>query len=638
VLRTRRSCTRSIRPELRSIAPRAALVALAVAALFALDALRVAAQGIGDANCDGSVDEFDMRALVERLFDAQDCGHADPNLDGLTSAPDLSSEIRLLHVTPTPTETEPPTPTETPTPSLGPVITYFGIAGSSGRLAPVSEVNEDGIPVINRAAGVGFKIVIEAAPGITGSAVGQLLSNSRPGNPASLPDLQLQSNRDLGNASTAVCSGGVPGVDPPRYDLEQYIADALNDFSCRFSIATTRGASCTIDDFDNPNLAAPASRIQFCYQVTAVEAFGAGDTLLTVRVRDRIGNLGAIARLLVRLPGTAPTNTPTRTAPPTTPPSRTSTATATDTAARTSTPSSTSTRTATAIPPSPTRTSAATAAPTITRTPVGGSPTATTGSSTATRTRTSTLGGPSRTRTPTPSPTRTTSAVTATAPPSATRTRTAAPTPTATPATTASGPLITFFGLIRADNRYNPADLAGTTPDGIPIYRRTLGTGFVIVVEGKRGSANRQAGTSSFNSDPGDPTILPDLQIQANRNLGNGSTAICDDMAPDLGGVPAVNPPRFDSTQLVANALNDFGCRFVDGEGQPRARNAMTACVLFEDGEFRFFESSSVVQYCSAVIPQALKFPNGDTLLTARLRDVNGNVGPSARIIVRVGN
>src|SRR6185295_3065722 len=125
------------------------------------------AQDRGDANCDGTVDDADLTALISRIFAPQECGQADPNLDGVTSAPDLMGEIDLLMITPTPSETIPPTATETPTPALGPVITYLGLAGSGGKLAPVSDVTEDGIPIINRAAAVGFKIVVEAAPGIT---------------------------------------------------------------------------------------------------------------------------------------------------------------------------------------------------------------------------------------------------------------------------------------------------------------------------------------------------------------------------------------------------------------------------------------------------------------------------------------
>ena len=111
---------------------------------------------------------------------------------------------------------------------------------------------------------------------------------------------------------------------------------------------------------------------------------------------------------------------------------------------------------------------------------------------------------------------------------------------------------------MRADNRYNPGDLIGTMPDGTPIYHRPLGTGFVIVVEGKPGTSKLAVGTNAYNSDPGDPAILPDLQIQVDRDLGDGSPSICDNMPPTIGGVPAVNPPRFDTNQTIANTINDL--------------------------------------------------------------------------------
>lgn len=612
------------------------------------------AQEIGDANCDGVVDEADVPALIGRIFAPRDCGDADPNLDGATTAADLCRQVALILVTPTPTETPVPEPTETSTPSLGPLVTYFGLAGSAGRLIPVSEFTDDGVPVVNRTAGTGFKVVIEAAPGITGATVGQILLNSQPGG---LPDLQLESSRDLGNGNLAVCAGGVPAVDPPNFAADPFVADAMNDFSCRFSVATIRGATCTLDDFDNPAFARPESRIQFCYQVTANETFGPGDTMLSLRVRDRIGNLGPMTQMIVRLPGLAPTKSPTPSGTATLPPTRTRTPTVTETPPPSATPSRTRTATLTPIAPSPTATATAPQA-TATRTPTSNAatatatptrPTATTTPTQVTATPTPTRPTPTITRTPagpTSTPTATsagaTSTRTATRTPTAgsvtpTRTRTSTFTPTSTPGA-AKGPVITFIGLVRADNRYNPGDLIETRPDGTPVYHRPLGTGFVIVVEGKPGTSKRAVGTNSFNSDPGDPSVLPDLQIQVDRDIGDGSPDVCDNMPPTIGGVPAVNPPRFDTSQTIANSINDLSCRFVDGQGAPMARNKMNACILFDDGEFDFFAPTTTTQYCSVVVPQALKFQNGDTQVSARLRDSDGNVGPVARMIVRVAN
>jgi hypothetical protein len=53
-------------------------------------------------------------------------------------------------------------------------------------------------------------------------------------------------------------------------------------------------------------------------------------------------------------------------------------------------------------------------------------------------------------------------------------------------------------------------------------------SGFLIYVEAKRGISGRAVGTVTFNSDPNDRNVLPDLQIVASRPLGNGSTDVCD--------------------------------------------------------------------------------------------------------------
>jgi len=193
--------------------------------------------------------------------------------------------------------------------------------------------------------------------------------------------------------------------------------------------------------------------------------------------------------------------------------------------------------------------------------------------------------------------------------------------------------LVTFFGVAGANGTLTMP--IGTNAQGVPIYERQLGFGFVLVVEGRRGGDNSAAGQSSFNYDPGNPQARPDLQILASRALGNGSTAVCDNSPPDFGGVPAVSPPSFDATQRTADALNDFGCRFVDGNGNPVARSVANACVLQTSGEYGFASAQSQIEFC-ATVSQPLRFPKGDTLLTVRLRDVKGQAGAPAQLIVRV--
>lgn len=194
--------------------------------------------------------------------------------------------------------------------------------------------------------------------------------------------------------------------------------------------------------------------------------------------------------------------------------------------------------------------------------------------------------------------------------------------------------MITYFGVVRADDTL--VDPTGTTADGVPIYERTFGSGFSLVLEARPGGTKSDLDPSTFDSNTADPRVLPGLQIEASRQLGNGSSLICDDTAPTLGGVPAVNPPDFSPTQAVANAINDLACRFKDGFGLYSGRTKVQdACTTFEDGGFRFKATGTTIQYCG-FIDDAVSFPPGDTLITARVRDVAGNISFTSRIVVRV--
>jgi len=104
-------------------------------------------------------------------------------------------------------------------------------------------------------------------------------------------------------------------------------------------------------------------------------------------------------------------------------------------------------------------------------------------------------------------------------------------------------------------------------------------------------------------------------------------------MLPTIGGIPS--SANFGDTQEVANAVNDLGCRFVNGQGQPVGRVGKDACTVFRDGGFRFVDEMSQIQFCG-LIAEPFAFPVGDTKVSARLRDTRGGAGPSASIIVRV--
>ena len=81
----------------------------------------------------------------------------------------------------------------------------------------------------------------------------------------------------------------------------------------------------------------------------------------------------------------------------------------------------------------------------------------------------------------------------------------------------AVGPIVTFAGVARADGQLTQP--IGKNPEGIPIYRNPVGSGFMIVVEGKPGIGNVEVGRSIFKYDPNDPSQRPDLEIEVNRPL-----------------------------------------------------------------------------------------------------------------------
>lgn len=349
--------------------------------------------------------------------------------------------------------------------------------------------------------------------------------------------------------------------------------------------------------------------------------------------------------------GTRPaTSTPTRTG------TRTRTATRTATRSRTPTISRTPTRTPTPTP-SATITRTASATPTGSRSRTVTPTRSQTPTRTVTRTRTATRSRtptPTRTSTRTPSRTRT---ATVTVTPSRTRTATITRTPTATgtitrtPTITLSptisgtptitrtptptpppGALVSYVGLARPNDEL--IEPSGTTPGGLPIFERPFGNSFTVVIEGRKGPNNRPVGESAFDWDPSNPNVRPTLEAILSRALGNGSATVCDDRPPIIGGVPS--SPSFAVTQAITNAINDFACRFVDGEGLPRGRTRpQDSCLKFADGLSRFANEQSSVQFCAVIAPP-FAFPVGDTTVSVRLADIDGRPGPPVSFVVRV--
>lgn len=630
-------------------------------------AVPAAAQSFRDANCDGAVDERDRASLVRLLFapTPSSCAAADVNRDGVPDAADLVAFAR------------------------GPAVTFIGIASPDGRPAPSLGTLPDGTPVYFRNAGFGFVVVVEGGVAPSGAPIGLAVLDSVPGNPGHRPDLQVIADRQLGNGSREICDEfGVPANPTLDFSpLTQPVADSINDLSCRFDVATRANIACTQNAFGQLGFVSSATRAQFCLSVTSGMAFPTGDTLIAVQLRDQSRLVGPVRQMMLRVqsgpfPPTftpvPPTATPTATDTPsptaTASVTRTASSTPTMTLTRTRTRSATPTRTTTATPlpsltatrsvtptpsltatrtrtttagatstptpattPTRTRTGpSATATATATRTASGGATATRTASGAATPTRTATAPTPTRTRTTTPNgtPTRTgtpTRSATVTPPPPATatvtRTRTISPTPT--PTSNARGPEITFFGLTRADDiRMQPTGVE----NGVTVYQPAFGFAFSLVIEAKPGPSRARVGNSTY-IDGGSP----DLQIQVTRPLGNGSTLVCDDAPPTLGGVPPINPPSFADTPANADRFNDLGCRFIDGGGNKVGRQCgdSTACVLGEDGIFGCATSDATIQFCGFV-GQALTFPRGDTLVTARVRDVQGNLGAPRQMLIRV--
>lgn len=190
------------------------------------------------------------------------------------------------------------------------------------------------------------------------------------------------------------------------------------------------------------------------------------------------------------------------------------------------------------------------------------------------------------------------------------------------------------MGVARADDRLVPA--AEFTSEGWPVYVRSAGSGFVLVVEAKPGGSNTPVGGSAFNWDPTNPAVLPDLAVVVSRPLGNGSLDVCDDAPPRLGGVPASTMPvSIPATQEVANVINDLSCRFKNGEGSPGGRNRDEACTAFDDGTYRFVGTGATVQFC-ALVNEAIGFPAGDTEVTARVRDQAGRWSAPQTMVIRI--
>jgi hypothetical protein len=181
------------------------------------------------------------------------------------------------------------------------------------------------------------------------------------------------------------------------------------------------------------------------------------------------------------------------------------------------------------------------------------------------------------------------------------------------------GPEITFFGAARADGSL--VEPTSVDNKGIPVYRSEVGSGFMLVVESKPGKSGFETGRRVFAYVPDDPKVRPDLEIETNRDMGDGSPAVCDRTRPHIGGIPAINPANFAETQKISDTINDFSCRFetfIESDG---------SCTLSKNGDYSFINKQTTTQFCM-IVARAYMFPVGRTLLSVRVRDSEGNPGP----------
>jgi len=188
------------------------------------------------------------------------------------------------------------------------------------------------------------------------------------------------------------------------------------------------------------------------------------------------------------------------------------------------------------------------------------------------------------------------------------------------------GPLVTHFGAARADGV--PVEPTSVAADGTPTYTTANGAGFIIVVEAKPGESELEVARRIFVHVPNDPTARPDLEIETNRDMGDGSPAVCDRRRPNIGGIPGIKPGSFAVTQKISDALNDFACRF------ETFIESDSSCTMNPNGDYAFVNKATTTQFCM-MVAGAYGFQVGDTILSVRLLDTAGNPGPVKRMRIR---
>jgi hypothetical protein len=184
-----------------------------------------------------------------------------------------------------------------------------------------------------------------------------------------------------------------------------------------------------------------------------------------------------------------------------------------------------------------------------------------------------------------------------------------------------AGPVVTFFGIAAADGTV----VKPVRDQPVPTFQSAGGLGFRVIVEGRPGLSEADVGRLVDSGSP-DPEQRPDVQLLVSRDLGDGSPMVCDE-----GGVPGVSPPNFGFGQPVTDALNDVSCRLSVNSNPARS------CAIDRFGTNDFVDSTSRIQFCLPV-SGVESFPDGGTVVTVRLLDVNGRAGVASQIILFVGS
>lgn len=187
------------------------------------------------------------------------------------------------------------------------------------------------------------------------------------------------------------------------------------------------------------------------------------------------------------------------------------------------------------------------------------------------------------------------------------------------------GPTITSMAFLPQNRSFVlPVAYDG---DGRPIYLSN-GTG-TIVVEGRVGSSGRGIAASAFEFGRSPP-----FQSIVSRPLGNGDAAVCDRDKVPPGGIAAAVPFAFRTDDAAVDRINDLGCRYNNGQGDPVGRrDPLNSCVR---ASFAFVDPTTAIQFCADLIDSE-RFPFGDTILAARMSDLDGTFGAPREIVVRVG-